>query len=367
MNDPLVSVVMVVCNVQRFLGEAIESVLQQTFRDFEFIIVDFGSTDGSKLIVSNYAAQDRRVKFREIPNCVLPVARNAGSALAKGRYIAVMDADDVCLPERLMREVEFLEKHPDIGIIGSPVEWIDATGRSLGIQKVPREDREIRVTFFNRCPFWHPTILMRRKAFVAVDGYREAFVYAHDYDLESRISDHYRCANLEQIVLKYRIHPSQVTFCKQRQQTLCKLAAQASLVSRRSGAPDPLDAVQEITPALLANLGVSEAAQQNALVSDCRNWIRSMSAAREYSVVLSAALETLNSKLPYVERWQIAELHLTVARLHWNQGRFIESFLATIRALLTRPAVVGRPFKQLLSRIRLHRERSAKLSVLGHP
>ena len=95
MTEPVVSVVLVVCNVERFLGEAIESILRQTFREFEFIIVDFGSTDKSKEIVSSYAAKDVRVRLHEIPLCGLAEARNAGCFLARGKYIAIVDADDV--------------------------------------------------------------------------------------------------------------------------------------------------------------------------------------------------------------------------------------------------------------------------------
>src|SRR6266849_7989485 len=102
MTRPLVSVAMVVCNVDRFLAEAIESILNQTFGDFEFIILDFGSTDRSKSIISEYASKDRRIKFQTIPRCGLAEARNAGCSLAQGRYIAIMDADDIAVTDRLM-------------------------------------------------------------------------------------------------------------------------------------------------------------------------------------------------------------------------------------------------------------------------
>src|SRR6516225_9438340 len=89
MNKPIVSVVMVVCNVERFLAEAIESILAQTFRDFEFIIIDYGSSDRSRSIISSLAAKDKRIKLHEIPHCILPEARNAGCFLAQGQYIAL--------------------------------------------------------------------------------------------------------------------------------------------------------------------------------------------------------------------------------------------------------------------------------------
>src|SRR5215471_1046885 len=99
MDKPLVSVVLVVCNVDRFLAESIESILAQTFREFEFIIVDFGSTDRSIVIISDYVAADNRIQFHTVPHCGLGEARNIGCSLAQGRYIALMDADDVSVPE----------------------------------------------------------------------------------------------------------------------------------------------------------------------------------------------------------------------------------------------------------------------------
>src|ERR1700675_5081879 len=108
MSQPLVSVAMVECNVDRFLTQAIESILGQTFQDFDFIIVDFGSTDSSKSIISGYTASDSRVKFHEIPHCGLAEARNVACSLAQGKYIAVMDADDMSVPDRLAWEIDFM-------------------------------------------------------------------------------------------------------------------------------------------------------------------------------------------------------------------------------------------------------------------
>src|SRR6202000_1184366 len=109
MNKPVVSVAMVVCNVERFLPEAIESILAQTFRDFEFVIVDFGSTDRSKDIAASYAAHDSRVRLYAVPHCGLSAARNKSCSLARGKYLAIMDADDVAAPDRLRWQVELIE------------------------------------------------------------------------------------------------------------------------------------------------------------------------------------------------------------------------------------------------------------------
>lgn len=353
MSAPLVSVVMVVCNVERFLAESIESILGQTFRDFEFIITDFGSTDKSKAIASSYASKDPRVRVHEIPHCGLAEARNAACSLALGRYIAVMDADDVALPDRLMSEIDFMEKNPEVGLLGGATEWIDATGRSLGVHDFPTHDREIQSAFLTHCPFCHPTALIRREAFALVGGYRSAFTAAQDYDLGLRIAEHFPCANLKQVVLKYRIHPYQLSTHKRRQQIVCKIAAQVSAQSRKDGKSDPLDSVKELTPEVLVALGVTEAQQQSELASECRLWIRQMCIAGEYSGALKEAVEMLQGDRAHVERWKIADVQLTVAWLYWRQKEFLRSLLAAAHAVMTWPLVAARPIKPLLRRLGL--------------
>jgi hypothetical protein len=351
MSRPLVSVTMVVCNVDRFLAEAIESVLAQTFRDFEFIIVDFGSNDSSKSITSKYAAIDSRIRFQEIPHCGLAEARNAACALAQGKYIAIMDADDVSVPERLSWQVDFMEAHPRVGAVGGAVEWIDAAGRALTVFGNPTQNREIQLALNDRCPLWQPTALMRRDAFVSVGRYRAPFAPAEDYDLWLRIAERFQLANLEPVVLKYRIHPQQVSLQKRTQQTLGMLAAQESALLRRNGLPDSLDAISEITPEVLAALGVSKARVQSEAVSYTSHWIRSMCLAGEHTTALKAAIEALRCNLDHVERWRVADLRLMVARLQWKQGRPLSSGLSALQAVLTRPAMLARPLKPLLRRI----------------
>ncbi len=335
---------MVTCNVQRFLAEAIESILDQTFRDFEFIIVDFGSTDDSKSIISSYAAKDSRIKFHEIPRCSLATARNAAFFIAQGRYIAVMDADDVSVPDRLAWEIEFMERHPKVGLLGGATESIDTAGKPLIIHShnSPTAHNEIKSALADRCPFCHSTVLIRGEAFVLVGGYRAAFAQAEDYDLWIRIAEHFEVANLRQVVLKYRIHPHQISMRKRKQQRLCILAAQVSAKLRTSGKADLFDTLAEITPEVLAELGVTEPIQQASLASDYGDWVRNM---------IAEILES--SDWEYAESREIADLWLTAARLYWGQEQFLSSVRAVGRAVIVRPAVVGRPFKPLLRRMGL--------------
>lgn len=351
MKNPHVSVVMVVFNVDRFLSESIESVLNQTFRDFEFIIVDFGSTDDSKSIIARYAAKDSRIKFHAIPHCGLAAARNAACSLAHGQYIAIMDADDVSLPDRLMWEIEFMEVHPEIGLLGGATEWINPAGKPMSIDSFPTADREIRSELAMRSPFCHSAVLIRSHAFSFVEGYRGAFAQAEDYDLWLRIAEHFGCANLKQVVLKHRIHPHQISIRNQREQTLCRLAAQASAAFRRNGIPDPLNSVEVITPAVLAGLDVTDARQQSEVAFECQRWIQHQLAAGEYSAALNAAVDLLQSDLKYVEKPQIADLYLMVARLYWREKKYWNGGLAAIRAVITRPVVANSLLKSLRRRL----------------
>jgi hypothetical protein len=353
MNKPLVSVVMVVCNVEKFLVESIESILDQTFRDFEFIILDFGSSDRSKAIASSYAAKDSRIRFHEIPHCGLAEARNAACFRAQGQYIAIQDADDVSLPNRLKWEVEFMESRPEVGFLGGAAEWVDAETKSLWVDNVLTANHELQSALLTCCPFIHTSVLMRREAFVLVGGYRSTFPQAQDYDLWLRISEHFQCANLKQVVVKYRIHPNQLTLHKRRQQTLALLAARASASARRTQSTDPLNSVHEITPAVLLGMGVTHAQQEAEIFLQYRIWIRNLFVAGEYSVALKAAMEALGSDCEDIDQRTIADLRLNVARLYWKQKRFFRCFVAACHAVITKPAIARDLFESLLRRIKI--------------
>ena len=149
-----------------------------------------------------------------------------------------------------------MAKHPEVGLLGGAVQWIDSHGRFLTTAvDYPTEDHEIRLVLKERNPFWHPTVLIRREAFVGAGGYREPSSPSDDYDLWLRISESYQCANLNQVVLKYRIHPQQLSLRQRKQQILCILAAQASASLRAAGKPDPLNSVKQLTPTVLTGMG----------------------------------------------------------------------------------------------------------------
>jgi hypothetical protein len=228
-------------------------------------------------------------------------------------------------------------------------------GRPLWVHHVPAENQEIRAALASHCPFVQSSVLFRREAFVAVGGYRTPFAPAEDYDLWLRMSERVACANITDVLLKYRLHTQQVSLRNRRQQSLGFLAAQVSSALRRANRPDLLDKVTEITPHLLSELGVSEAKQQAAFFAQYLDWIRSMFIAREYSFALMAARELLQANWQSVERSQIADLKLMVARLHWNQGQYFRAVTTALQAALMRPHLVWDLFDSLFAKLGLTR------------
>ena len=204
-RKPLVTVLMSVHNDARFLPESVDSILAQTLADFEFVIVDDGSADGSGELLRR--VRDPRVRLLRNP-CNLGLTRslNRGLVAAAGQFVARMDADDVAAPDRLARQAAFLREHPEVGIVGSSRWLIDETGREVA--RVPAVRDHLRILW--KCllgnPFTHPAVMLR-KAVLDAQGlrYDEAFRTSQDYELWSRLLAVTRGANLAEPLLRYRL------------------------------------------------------------------------------------------------------------------------------------------------------------------
>lgn len=217
---PLISVLMPVYNAQRYVAMAVESILQQTFRDFEFLIVDDGSTDRSLKILQRYAAQDIRIRLISRPNTGYVTALNQMLELAQGELVARMDADDVALPDRFANQVAFLQQHPKVVCVGGAQDWIDAAGRFLLHHPEAEGNEEIQqLALTGQTPINHPSAMMRRSALQQVSGYDEALHPAEDLDLWLKLGEIGELANLKTTVLQYRQHDRSVSERLQDQQT----------------------------------------------------------------------------------------------------------------------------------------------------
>jgi glycosyltransferase involved in cell wall biosynthesis len=239
---PTVSVLMPVHNAERYLAEAVESILGQTFADFEFLIIDDGSTDRSRAILERYAAHDERIHLTSRPNTGYTVALNELLGLARGELVARMDADDVALPERLARQVEFLGAHAEVVCVGTAVHMIDAAGRFLRDVHPGMDHEEIQKrALAGDCPLNHPSVMMRRAAVEAVGRYHPEFEPAEDLDLWLRLGEVGRLVNLPEVLMKYRQHVA--SFSEQYQRLQLERSAAAVLETcLRRGIP-PRDVV----------------------------------------------------------------------------------------------------------------------------
>ena len=207
-SRPKVTVVMPVYNGERFLAQAIESILSQTFPDFEFIIVNDDSVDKSKDIILSY--NDKRIKLIDNTNHTnLVNALNRGILAARGMYIARMDCDDVSLSKRLERQVSCLDDNKDIGVLGCGVIVIDAEGVPRRRVKFPEQHEAIWWELLFNSPFAHPSVMMRGDLVRSVGGYRE-IAHAEDYDLWLRIRNRARLHNLKDVLLLLRKHDQNV-------------------------------------------------------------------------------------------------------------------------------------------------------------
>ena len=204
-SDPTVSVVMPAFNAAEFLDEAVCSILDQTFRDFEFIMIDDGSTDDTARILQKYAKADSRLRVFSQANEGMIPALNRGCRLARGRYIARMDADDISLPHRIERQIKYLERHPEIGILGTWASRIDGNGCVVGDWCLSPNPKVLKWSHFFHVCVVHPTVLMRREVLEKLNFYRPDAIHAEDRDLWLRASAITDFSNLPEILLKYRV------------------------------------------------------------------------------------------------------------------------------------------------------------------
>jgi glycosyltransferase involved in cell wall biosynthesis len=220
---------MSVYNGRRYVAGAVQSVLNQSFGDFEFILIDDGSTDGSAAVMKRLADADDRIRLVHQSNQGLTASLNRGLRMARGTYIARMDDDDLTHPERFERQVRFLNAHPEVGIVGTRLQFIDAGGRVLGEWSVPSDPADIAWRLlFNTC-LCHPSIMVRRRLFDTLGGYAEWATTAQDYELFSRAVLETQLANLPDILHWKRRCESNITAQRRDEQVRVCCRASASL------------------------------------------------------------------------------------------------------------------------------------------
>jgi glycosyltransferase involved in cell wall biosynthesis len=247
--SPPVTVLMPAYNAERYLGEAIDSILAQTLTEFEFLILDDGSTDQTPTILREYAQRDSRIRVLTLRHAGYTAALNAGITYSRGNLIARMDADDRALPDRLEQQVAYLREHPQCVALGGQVLVIDPDGRPICPIAVPLEHDEIDRWHLAGVSgiMFHPACTIRKDVLLAVGQYRLAYEPAEDFDLLLRLAEVGRLANVPMRVLEYRVHPRSTGHTRAAEQTQQLLAALKDAYTRR-GLPSETARLPDLPP-----------------------------------------------------------------------------------------------------------------------
>jgi glycosyltransferase involved in cell wall biosynthesis len=221
---PKLTVLMAVWNDARFLNAAIESILNQSFQDFEFIIIDDGSDDSTWNIIQKYSTNCRIVPHQNDKNLGLTKSLNIGLSMAKGEYLARLDSDEIALPGRLQSQVHFLDNNPDIGLLGGGYQIIDSENRISRVILRPTNDEELKAELlFKNHSIAHGTVIVRTALLREVNGYDDNYKYAQDYDLWVRLAEKTRFSSLPVPLMQWRDTKNNISYRHRDEQLTCAL------------------------------------------------------------------------------------------------------------------------------------------------
>lgn len=231
-----VSIVMPVYNQEKYVSKAIESILTQTFEDFEFLIIDDGSSDGTLEILRGYKDPRMRIVVNKA-NIGLTKSLNKGLGVALGKYIARQDGDDISLPKRLEKQFRFLEKHREYGLVGCCCHKIDSAGNVTGSIMVPTRHHDIAQALVKTNQFVHSSVMFRKECIEKLGPYDETLIYSQDYELWLRISSFYKVANLKEVLHCWRYSETGISRVRfEEQEEYARLIRARFLQKREEGA-----------------------------------------------------------------------------------------------------------------------------------
>ncbi len=239
-STPAISVLIPIHNAGRFLASALETVLGQTFSDFELIAIDDGSCDDSGKVLAGFAARDQRVRVFDQENQGIVATLNRALELARAPLVARMDADDLSRPDRFAKQIAYLRRHPDVAAVSGAMDVIDESGNYLRTLLFPTLPEAIASELIHRSCVCHAPVMARTEVLRSLGGYRKCVQYAEDYDLFLRLSEVARIANLPDVLYAVRLHAATISGRYTVAQELAVLAARGAARLRRSGKPDPL-------------------------------------------------------------------------------------------------------------------------------
>lgn len=314
MVEPIISVIMPVWNRQRYVAQAIQSVLDQTFGDFELIVIDDGSTDRSRTIVRQLAVGDERIRLIEQANAGCYAARNRGLAEARGRYMAVLDSDDIALPRRFERQVAYLDAHAECAAVGSWLTFTDPFGVPNQTVELPSDHDAIDQRHMAGHPgaLVHGAAMCRMSHMRDIGGYRQT-PCAADYDLFLRLAEVGTLANLSEVLTHVRTHIGSISTARRHEQIERALAFVAEARQRRG-------LTEQSAPRLAAErlpgggardaetipLNEESPSHRRArLAEQARSWALHAIAAGRLSIARRHALRLLRQSPYSLQSWRI--------------------------------------------------------------
>jgi GT2 family glycosyltransferase len=331
--SPTISVILPVYNSEAYLGLAVDSVLAQTFRDFELIAIEGGSTDRSRAILGEFAARDARVRVITQSARGLVGALNEGIAAGRGEFLARMDADDISHPERFTKQLVFLRGHPDIAVVGSTMTLIDAEGLPIRDIDYPIQPSEVARSLECGSALAHPAVMMRTEAVRQMHGYRAVLDHAEDYDLWLRMAERFQLANLPDRLLSYRHHAGKRGCLFAFEQELHTQFARLSAAARRAGRPDPLDGLTSLALADIGRFALS-AAEREQLALSLLGPLQGAQKPEELEWIgeIMGLIET-----PPVDRARVARQKIELAKLFLGRRRPAAAIAWIAAAIRTDP------------------------------
>jgi glycosyltransferase involved in cell wall biosynthesis len=238
----------------------LKSLASQTFRDFEIVAVDNGSADATFDILADWARREPRLRPLRLERPQLAAALNHAASVARAPLLARLDADDIACPGRFAAQLAAMEERPGIGLLGSAAELIDGAGRRLGELRPPQRHRDICARQRTSCGLIASSTLMRAQAFHQVGGYRTGLNVSEDFDLYTRMSEHCELANLDEILIAYRIHGDSITAQQPVRMALASMCVTAAAEARRRGVAEPFSRGTPNLRSALSLLGTSRRA-----------------------------------------------------------------------------------------------------------
>lgn len=218
-STPKVSILMAAYNAEKYIEQSIESILKQSFQEFEFIIIDDCSVDSTWQILQNYTGgNNSKIKIsRNTHNLGVSKTRNKLIRQAKGEYLAWQDADDISAPNRIQDQYEYFTDHPKVVILGSCIQFIDESGTLLDVRKYAEFDKNLRKNIFKYSPVSQPVAMIRKSSLMKTELFDEGLLQAEDLDLSFKLGQYGEFANIQDILLYYRYHPLSLSAKKLRE------------------------------------------------------------------------------------------------------------------------------------------------------